>query len=355
MRLLNISPRRTQTTGPHEKREAEDVGVGGDERHGGARALEQRIALRVHAGRGAWRLPARLGMRRQGLRILVPLNFSPRSLTALETVMACDVPASVELHLLHVVPDGDLEPSTGELAHDLVELRRVAAEVLRKLVSDEEGAALLGKIERHVWAGQAAEEILRAAARLHADVIVMGMHGREGPTSGPLGPVAEHVIRGAACPVLCVGPRIGAERALASTWRRIICPVDLSEGSRAAMRAAADLAGCLSLDLVLLHVLGGAPAHVDASAELDAWRQEAATRRGAAVVAQLAHGSPAEEILRVARADGSDVVVLGARDHGRPATSLGAIGTAVLQAARCPVLAIPSPSATELHTLPSPA
>lgn len=55
-----------------------------------------------------------------------------------------------------------------------------------------------------VLAGYPAEEILAAAEEHHADLIVMGTHGRTGFDRIIFGSVAEKVVKSAACPVLTV-------------------------------------------------------------------------------------------------------------------------------------------------------
>jgi nucleotide-binding universal stress UspA family protein len=57
-----------------------------------------------------------------------------------------------------------------------------------------------------VLAGYPAEEILRAAEKHHADIIVMGTHGRTGIDRIIFGSVAEKVVTSAPCPVLTVKP-----------------------------------------------------------------------------------------------------------------------------------------------------
>ena len=59
-------------------------------------------------------------------------------------------------------------------------------------------------------AGAAWEEILLTAAEVHADLIVVGTHGRRGLSRALLGSVAERVVRMAQLPVLTVhGARKG--------------------------------------------------------------------------------------------------------------------------------------------------
>ena len=55
-----------------------------------------------------------------------------------------------------------------------------------------------------VLAGYPAEEILAAAVEHHADMIVMGTHGRTGFDRIIFGSVAEKVVKSATCPVLTV-------------------------------------------------------------------------------------------------------------------------------------------------------
>jgi universal stress protein A len=57
-------------------------------------------------------------------------------------------------------------------------------------------------VETQVVVGEPIWEICQAATREHADLIVMGSHGRTGLSHVFLGSVAERVVRHAPCPVL---------------------------------------------------------------------------------------------------------------------------------------------------------
>ena len=59
----------------------------------------------------------------------------------------------------------------------------------------------------HIRLEFAAEEIAQLAADVHADMVVVGTHGRRGLRRLFLGSVAEAVVRLAQCPVLVVRPR----------------------------------------------------------------------------------------------------------------------------------------------------
>ena len=59
-------------------------------------------------------------------------------------------------------------------------------------------------VEYRLAAGDAAAEVVCAAAAAASDLIVMGTHGRSGLKHLLMGSVAERVVRQATCPVLTV-------------------------------------------------------------------------------------------------------------------------------------------------------
>jgi len=61
-----------------------------------------------------------------------------------------------------------------------------------------------GAITTRVEEGEAYRAILRTASDVHADLIVMGVRGRNATDLTIFGSTANHVVREAACPVLIV-------------------------------------------------------------------------------------------------------------------------------------------------------
>lgn len=55
-----------------------------------------------------------------------------------------------------------------------------------------------------VWEGDPGEAIVDAATAEHADLIVLGTHGRRGVNRSLFGSVSDHVVRNAPCPVVVV-------------------------------------------------------------------------------------------------------------------------------------------------------
>ncbi len=142
-------------------------------------------------------------------------------------------------------------------------------------------------------------------------------------------------------------------------WKRVCCPIDFSNASRAAMEVAADLVRRTGAELVLLHAypipgytfpdgsVVASPKMMQELAEqaqrhLEEWRGEAERIVGAArVTAEKAIGEPAAEILAFARARGADLIVVGT--HGRTGIEhalMGSIAERVVRRAHCPVLTV---------------
>jgi universal stress protein A len=139
-------------------------------------------------------------------RIMHPTDFSRASAPALRRAVALARACRAPLVLLHVMtpPSPFIGEDTPPSSYaDLLILARRSAK--RRL------AAALARVRRErvraraIFAkGLPADEILHAARRMRADLIVMGTHGRTGVSRVFMGSVAERVVRESRCPVLTV-------------------------------------------------------------------------------------------------------------------------------------------------------
>lgn len=206
-------------------------------------------------------------------------------------------------------------------------------------------------IEYQIREGAPAEELLRAAREIGADLIVLGTHGRTGLRRLLTGSVAESVLRHAPCPVLALhtGEDSPAE---ARPIRVILHPTDFSERSRAAARVARALALDHGARLMLLHVepiklfqgVALAPP-LDPRTyyePLVAMRDELdGPDLKAPVEMKYRRGDPVTEILHEAEEIRCDLIVLGT--HGRTGLTrllMGSVAEAVLRRTGCPSLII---------------
>jgi nucleotide-binding universal stress UspA family protein len=149
-------------------------------------------------------------------RILVPVDFSPPSLQALDYAIKFGRPLRAEFVLVHAVEPMYFAATNGiyGVGHDASifyrEIERSAGLQLAKL------AARLRR--RHVrvrillLVGRPHQAIADAAKKLKADLVIMATHGRSGLSHVVLGSVAERVVRTAPCAVLTIRPKPAAAR-----------------------------------------------------------------------------------------------------------------------------------------------
>jgi universal stress protein A len=137
-------------------------------------------------------------------RILVPIDFSDCSRKALRYAIPLAREHAASITLLYVVPrqystfdyGGPNMPSLE--AHMYVNSEKRLKDMLEEEVHAQIPA------EAIVLTGVPAEDIVEAAAEMHADIIVIATHGHTGFKHILLGSVTEHVVRRAPCPVLVV-------------------------------------------------------------------------------------------------------------------------------------------------------
>ena len=137
-------------------------------------------------------------------KILCPVDFSETSRHAFDYAVLFARQASAELIVLHVVEDAPLFTAYGGIP-DLNfkdEIEKSARKELAALVAGKEAGGL--RIRTDLAHGPTYRTILKYAEEQHADLIVMGTHGRSGLDYAFFGSVAERVIRRAPCPVLIV-------------------------------------------------------------------------------------------------------------------------------------------------------
>jgi nucleotide-binding universal stress UspA family protein len=137
-------------------------------------------------------------------------------------------------------------------------------------------------------------------------------------------------------------------------FRRICCPIDFSEESRAGLEMAASLARRDGAGLTVLHVTGmhwpgeqgeilpGRHAGVKGEATLLAeWTVDAERLAGGTVSSVLLSAPAAEAIVGFARDDLTDLIVMSS--HGRTGLRrlvLGSVAEQVARTAPCPVLLV---------------
>src|SRR5262249_17976903 len=133
--------------------------------------------------------------------------------------------------------------------------RQLMEEELRSWLEPANRAGL--RITPLVDEGNPATRILDRASSVQADFIVMGTHGLSGFEHFMLGSIAEKVLRRATCPVMTVPP--AAVTTARVPYTRLLCAVDFSESSLAALRFAFSIGKESDANLTILHVFEWPP------------------------------------------------------------------------------------------------
>ena len=140
-------------------------------------------------------------------RLVVPTDFGEAAIHSVDAALVLAKQLDAEVILLHVFHVPAVAYASGaEVPYE--ELRAGAAEALglaAAKMKERHSRTVAEQVEGEPW-----QEILAAAARYHADLIVMGTSAREGLPRFFLGSVAEKVLRASPVPVMIVAPHAHA-------------------------------------------------------------------------------------------------------------------------------------------------
>ena len=273
-------------------------------------------------------------------RVLVPVDFSPASRLAVSHGIKFARKLQARLTLLHVVElSAALTYSfSSESSGIEKENYERARRMLPALVAPEDHDDL--DLRTVVKSGNVQNEVLTTAREQHADIVVMGTHGRGLVGRLLIGSVTLSMLRKSEVPVLTVSH---ATRPL--TFERILFATDLSEPSQSESHFVVDFARMTNSKLTFLHAVekgrledgGTAMGHYVSRQHLDP------SVKSEGIETVLAEGVPAEAILQTAKEASADMIVITAKHKGvLERTLLGSTAERVVREARIPVLSIPA-------------
>lgn len=302
-------------------------------------------------------------------KILVPLDFSNCSKSALRQAIYLGEKYQAELTLLHVWT----APAYVDPHHRMTMFgRHQTLQQFAFAEVDKEMRRLLAALSRseaivasaRVEAGDAQSQIVDLASKGY-DLVVMGTHGRTGLPHWLLGSVAERVVRTCPCPVFVARRNTDDDDEL--SIKRIMVAVDFSVCSQKALRYAVALADEFQAEITAMHVVefprlvvphevvlvGETQEPIEvfsrrrASEELDALLDGIAP--GALQIAsKVGVGNVRDELLEEAEAGDYDLLVTGTHGHtGWSHLLLGSVAEQLVRRAQCPVLTIRSKDGDE--------
>jgi nucleotide-binding universal stress UspA family protein len=138
-------------------------------------------------------------------RILCPVDFSTPSIEALQVALSLAEEADAELTVLNVIdwPDDDtFLTETFDSPEMRQQLELQTARRVDALIPDD--ARVWSRPAAKVAVGKAYQEIVAAANETAADLIVIGVHGRNAFDLTLFGSTTNQVVRRASCPVMTI-------------------------------------------------------------------------------------------------------------------------------------------------------
>lgn len=295
--------------------------------------------------------------------ILAATDLSAASNHALCYAVSIAEQNHASLCLVHAAPKEPRGP---------VPMDPLPREMDAKLLAAEQGVQELAaeladrdiRVTTLVARGFVGEVLLDEIQRSHADLLVVGTHGRGGISKLALGSVAEEMLRTAPCPVLTVGPHA---RPLESKYfRRILFATDFGPASTRAIPLVMALAERNAAKLIFLNLISPLPMETSlvayapptyAAEILNDWQSAErirATRRLHRLIPDDAKLAQVPEyvvsmdfsgggILEAAELHHADLIVMGA-NHAVSAKAAAHIPWAIVHkvvcGATCPVLTV---------------
>ncbi len=138
-------------------------------------------------------------------KLLLATDLSPASATATDEAFELATRRRVPLLIVSVLDPGQLRLPGGRFGARVDQVRAQREQVAQDLVEQGRRAGIA--VSFLVWEGDPGESIIEAARAEHADLIVVGSHGRGAVGRFLIGSVSDHVVRNASCPVLVVRAR----------------------------------------------------------------------------------------------------------------------------------------------------
>ncbi len=274
-------------------------------------------------------------------KLLLPVDYSSRSLAAAECVEALARRCKPHVTVLHVASAG--EPDAGGEARGAATPRSDFAAALERLAPGIE-------VEFAELTGDPASVIVEYSRRHGADLIVMPTRGHGALRRFLLGSVTAKVLHDADCPVW-TGVHAADEQAPPkhAAIGHVACAIDLGPQSQRLLRWASDFAAFFDARLSVIHtstqlepVIGVVHdpewrAHVRKAirTQLDELLRDS----GVQAEIRLEPGEPAKAVTAAAAEIGAGVLVIGRTPDGLPGR-LRTNAYAIIRQSLCPVVSV---------------
>jgi nucleotide-binding universal stress UspA family protein len=286
-------------------------------------------------------------------RMLVPLDGSPNAEVVMPYVIAIGVNLGTDIVFASVAKPGIADV---EQLHQAYLERKV--EQVRLQLKDS-GTKKGATVSSRVLSGKAADEIVRFADEIKADLITIASRGSSGQVQPLLGHISTSVLWSTTKPVLLV--KAAASEAAVKSMRlikRILLPLDSSKAGEATIEHARQIATAFDSELVLFQALEPVnpvigfdnlsplvlPDNEDVKQAAVSYLTGVENRlkaTGVKTSSEIVWGSAAESILDYTEAHEIDLIAMSARGRsGISRWAFGSVTEKILHAATTPLLIV---------------
>lgn len=262
------------------------------------------------------------------MKVLVPYDGAELSEQAAVMAMELLAQHQLELLVLHVESNRAHEDGARRIVEAAANRLAGAPSVVTPLVAF----------------GQPEAEIVRCADQHGVDLIAMSTHGRPVLSTVVVGSVTDRVIRTSPVPVLVLRPpTMSIDRLSPPVGRklRVLAPLDGSEFAEAAVELATSLLRPESVEVTLMIALATPQRDAQPAQKIVEAMAARLQTRGVETSTVLVEGEAANEITRIARTEGHDLIAMST--HGSSAlarTLVGSVTDRVIRTSEVPVLVV---------------
>lgn len=239
-------------------------------------------------------------------KILVPVDFSPASVNALDSAIAMAKRLGAELLLVNVVEKIGLSGSAQSSSQELIMMHHAEQELQAMQHAIIEHSLVY--CEAIVTTGIVSAAITKLATIHKADLIIMGTHGLSGFKKSLIGLNAFNVVKNAACPVLTIPPQKKWD-----SFKKILFPVRPISAALEKYEFIRKLIGRYSSILKVLGLASNEGREVHLLKELSAQLNEKLRIDNVPSSTYFKVGEDmADEVLKIAQVMDTDLIVITA-------------------------------------------
>ena len=275
-------------------------------------------------------------------KILVPIDFSETSISALDYAITIASELDSELILLHVVESYEFNSAyrNKDISADII---TKGLEAKMREVAQERGAGSNLKLKFEHRVGKIYKMINQTVKDFNIDLVIMGTHGATGITEFGkyiMGTNAYRVVQMCSCPVITIKEKIHEGR-----FENILLPLDLTKATKKKVETGIEFAKMFSSNMHVLAVSTFFNEFTDHVPKLKKDLDEVVSEiksEGITCYSDVeTHENPAHAVLTYAEKNDIDLIIIMTKQEKRwDELFVGSSAKRIISASKIPVLSL---------------